>query len=958
MKMKSLLITIICLLPCVAAAVTVDPPHGGAASGYNCASCHRTHSELGGSGYDNICLNCHRPGSPKGGSRPFTIADGANPFNSMTGALPAIMYQTAHNWTSSDYAPAAGAAPPVMAPMTTNRLAARTGNRLACVRCHNQHDNSNPPFLRMVNNRDQMCLDCHRSRNVRSHTAGSHPVNINYTGAGSKVRINSAQFNNPPINANPGNPTADLGRAMGKTGGTLLCSSCHGVHYTDSSSATFDNHSGFYDLEQSAGYLLRTDLHGATADAVNICTNCHAGYKAHNRRGQNVQCADCHGAHVEYDAHALTDQQKKPNVWLVRRYMTISTAIGSAKKLPVYFQSTISKNYQDATGNGVCQSCHDVPTGPGYPAEHSSFSGVVCNQCHFHANSTGSFSAAGSCNTCHGYPPQANSAGGPNGYAVFNGTPSPFTNELTSPHVTHAGGSPYSKLCVECHQGNTHMSGTFQDVFIDTTGRVSALFGAVPTFIGANPQAPACANVYCHSDGAPRNGSLVPVLTAKTIPSWASGRGAIVGQADECRRCHGDALTLATNSHGKHLSSAIGCVACHSATVSDSKTIKDFILHANGIKNIQFSNFLSATLAGWSEPAARCSAIVCHGSGTPVWGGSLWSTTDQCGICHSSSTADAVTANNPFYSTSFPAKTTANTDPKVGAHTAHISADKSLHHGLVCTDCHGAVNLNDATHMNGTTTFNWGVLAKTGNLSPAYNPATGQCTNVYCHGNAMPGGDASGSNKSPVWNNPAYLPATLTVAGCGTCHGFPPSTATGHPVVTLPTGFPTTAPIGTSCNCHGNINPAGNSYANIFIDKATHINGTLEGGKCNSCHGYPPVSVGFKGSQNNWSSARTEDYPGGGGAHTINKHVSKTANPNDGFANCNKCHNSADHLTTTDLYMPSEHIKVTINKRYRFEAAKLVRYTSNRLDGAAHQTGTCSNISCHYGATPKWDPSH
>ncbi|HZV81774.1 MAG TPA: CxxxxCH/CxxCH domain-containing protein, partial [Geobacteraceae bacterium] len=366
--------------------------------------------------------------------------------------------------------------------------------------------------------------------------------------------------------------------------------------------------------------------------------------------------------------------------------------------------------------------------------------------------------------------------------------------------------------------------------------------------------------------------------------------------------------------------------------------------------------------SGTSNPSGNgygsCSSSACHGSGTVPWGGILWSTTDQCGKCHSSAAAGAVSASSPYYSTSYPVKNTSNTDVKVGAHTAHITSSESLHPGLACIDCHGTVNLNDPTHMNGFTDFNWSVLARTGGLSPSYNPATGMCTNVYCHGGSMPGGDTSGSNKTPVWNNPAYLPPTLTVAGCGTCHGFPPPVSAGHPVATIPAGFPSTAPIGTSCSCHANVNPAGNSYANIFIDKTMHINGTLEGGRCNSCHGYPPASAGFTGTQNNWSSARTEDYPGGGGAHTINNHVVKSANPNDGFANCVSCHSPTDHQTNPVVFLPSKNIKITVDQTFRFEPAKQAVYTSNRLDGAAHLTGTCSNISCHFGATPKWDQNH
>ena len=150
------------------------------------------------------------------------------------------------------------------------------------------------PFLRAPNDRDQMCLDCHRSRNVKDHMLGTHPVNFNYTGAQSLVRSKPEQFNNPPVNANPANPTA----AMRLKNGTVLCTTCHGVHYTDSNSSTFDSFSSYYNLKPAEGALLRTDLRGATADSVNICTNCHIR-KNHNVRGQNIQCADCHGGHVD-----------------------------------------------------------------------------------------------------------------------------------------------------------------------------------------------------------------------------------------------------------------------------------------------------------------------------------------------------------------------------------------------------------------------------------------------------------------------------------------------------------------------------------------------------------------------------------------------------------------------------------------------------------------------------------
>jgi len=1054
-----------------------DAPHYDPASGYDCTTCHTGHLTLGSTGYNNTCLNCHRPGDPAAGPRPITMADEANPFKVHSTTGIARPQQTSHRWDGADQAPAAGAVPPILGPMTSNNLRSRTSNELACVRCHDPHTNTFDNFLRLTNDQDQLCLDCHRTRNVTSHLEGSHPVNINYDSA---AAANPSGFNATPVNANPANPTSDLNARLDASGRKVLCTTCHGVHYTDSRSSTVDGRANFVNLSSGDGYLLHTEKRGAAVatgqpDKPNLCTNCHAGKKSHNFRGQNIQCADCHGAHVEYDG-ADPANTAGINVFLIRRHVTNRT---TGQPGTILFRYTGSlREYKNDQGTGVCQGCHEVPLEAS--PEHASNDPAVCNSCHFHDNSNGSFS--GSCTACHGNPPTTGNIGGPtgmvtdalggavgahakhnmdrgmhcvtchNGYAPpkampsttldigfnvngsnvpgFTGTvvggafvgnsntttitwtssspgttvttapnvvtctvychgstltpprvaaaswvagtvesacgschgASPSTPPTTGGHPRHAGSGTgqLAMGCDQCHgvrADNGHVNGNVEWDLTLVDGQYKTPAGATHTATGSTATlAPSsaygsCTNVYCHSSAQGVTGS--GAITYQT-PVWG-------GAPLACNGCHKNMATdaAAPGSHRSHVNvtgANLGCGSCHAGYTSSTTVAAT---HVN--KQIDLStNF--AYSQGNPHSAGNgygtCSSSNCHGSGTVPWGGTLWSTTDQCGKCHSSTAAGAVTAGTPYYSTSFPLKNTSNTDPKVGAHTAHVTASESLHPGLGCVDCHGVVNLTDITHMNGATDFNWSVLARTGGLSPSYNPSTGACTNVYCHGAGMPGGDTSGTNKTPVWNNPAYLPPTLTVAGCGTCHGFPPPVSAGHPDVTVPAGFPTTAPIGTTCSCHSNINPAGNSYANIFVDKAMHINGTLEGGRCNSCHGYPPVSAGFTGTQNNWSSARVEDYPGGGGAHAINNHVSKTANPNDGFANCSNCHSPVDHQTSPIVFMPSTNIKVTIDQLLRMEPAKQARYTSNRLDGAAHQTGTCSNISCHFGATPKWDPTH
>jgi predicted CxxxxCH...CXXCH cytochrome family protein len=588
--------------------------------------------------------------------------------------------------------------------------------------------------------------------------------------------------------------------------------------------------------------------------------------------------------------------------------------------------------------------------------------------CHFERQTplwgAAAFVPTTDCNACHGAPPSGSSAAPAGG--------------LAGSHARHDVYFPGITNCQKCHPGYATFShatsagrplkvqGFLRDP-LNTPETGGTYSGAAVNFLpskSASPNFGGCSNLYCHSSAQGTAGAGSPLYQAVT---WG-------GSPLSCGGCHQNmGPSVNTNATGSHLAHAqtavLDCSVCHSAAYSATSAPTGVgSTHLDKTINLGFTG-TTATGTTYGKGSAfapgsaygACSTSKCHGSASVSWGGTLWSATDQCGKCHSSSAVGAVTAAAPFYGTSFPAKVTANTDTKVGAHTSHLTGTDSLTVTLNCVDCHGPVTLNSANHMNGSTSFVWSTLATAnGTLTPTYSSVTGQCSNVYCHGAAMAGGDTSGTNRAPVWNV-AFLPPTLTPAGCGTCHGFPPTAASGHPAVTIPAGFPTTAAIGTTCSCHANINPAGNSYATIFVNKALHINGTTEiiaNGACDACHGYPPAMVGFSGTLNNWSSARVENYPGAGGAHTVNSHVSKLARPGDAFGGCVKCHDATDHKMTPIIFNPSQNIVVRMNKRYRMEAGKQVRYTSNRQDGAAHQSGTCSNVSCHYGATPKWDPAH
>jgi predicted CxxxxCH...CXXCH cytochrome family protein len=722
------------------------------------------------------------------------------------------------------------------------------------------------------------------------------------------------------------------------------------------------------------------------ADQAVRCATCHdtTTYSAsHDKHinittGKGYGCVTCHAATVSNNTTLLAAAKltNGTHVNAVKdvQFSGVSPAVGT-NCATVYCHSNgkgaapvITPVWGIATG--ACGACHltaaSTPAlATGSHTTHftviaSTDPTVVCVNCHTYTSETAAPHVDGTlnvtttgCDTCHADPYGA-AVTAPAWGTSASGCASCHkgANAITATGPATGSHAKHTAACISCHAvgttattaptlANGHTDGNIDVIGVGYT--LNKVKGSAYT---------TCSNASCHAD--PYGTSIL------VTPVWGTVSG--------CAACHKNSVAFgvysapATGAHTKHLALAgAACNQCHAGAVAN---FNGGTSHANGTVNV------SGTKATYPDTAKHAAGTysnncttACHGQGKPVWGASYTDgsafpySAAQCGKCHSES--GTVTVGTPFYSTAIP-KVTLNTNAKVGAHTAHLTASDSLHPALNCSDCHGTVNLNDATHLNGVTNFNWSTLAKTGGLTPSYNATTGVCSNVYCHGGAMPGGDTSGTNRTPAWNNANYLPATLSVAGCSTCHGFPPPPSVGHPPVTIPAGFPATAKLGTTCSCHGNIDQqtsAPNTYANIFVDKNLHINGILEGGACNDCHGYPPVRSGFAGAgvQNNWSSAKLQNYSGGGGAHTIDNHVSKTANKNDGFANCVNCHSPADHLTNPTEFKPSQNIKVQINQRFRMEESKQARYSSNRLDGNAHVPGNCSNISCHFGASPAWN---
>lgn len=232
--MKNICIAFILLLiGMTPKAFALDDPHGSLES-INCEQCHITHGSLGDilvnstdSLISTLCLSCHTPGGWTGMTKIFSSSFKAQPGVS----------GTSHSWDVDSLNTTYGANSPQDQTLLDHIT---KDGKVTCATCHDPHENTNPPFLRLDNSADALCLDCHRSRNissVRTYTGNplSHPVGVALPA--------TSDFHNPPLDVD-GNPQPSDGNTTNDfqfgAGTTMKCTSCHGVHYTDSNSGTVD----------------------------------------------------------------------------------------------------------------------------------------------------------------------------------------------------------------------------------------------------------------------------------------------------------------------------------------------------------------------------------------------------------------------------------------------------------------------------------------------------------------------------------------------------------------------------------------------------------------------------------------------------------------------------------------------------------------------------------------------
>ncbi len=271
-------------------------------------------------------------------------------------------FQTGDQWNLYALSGLRNATNPTNALHTTNGVA-------SCSACHDEHSQAMTPFdpsapafggggsgsgrhfMRVNNDANQMCMDCHVAHNVTSSLAGSHPVGIPV-----------------PIDATHKSPTL----LPLETGGTNFgCLTCHQVHFSPLGDAK----------------LLRL------TDSTSVCTDCHLLSNAASLGGHfsitndatlwpggrlgslmpartlasdRGTCLNCHAVHGWPDAANPSTRYPKllADVEENLCYTCHGTNGPAAKRVQADFAKAFNHpvaNAEQAPGRRVeCSDCHNV----------------------------------------------------------------------------------------------------------------------------------------------------------------------------------------------------------------------------------------------------------------------------------------------------------------------------------------------------------------------------------------------------------------------------------------------------------------------------------------------------------------------------------------------------------------------------------------------------------------------
>jgi len=361
--------------------------------------------------------------------------------------------------------------------------------------------------------------------------------------------------------------------------GTGSCLKCHADHPSEAKPFGHATSAGQRPIE--------VKFAGGGSFAAGNCSNlyCHSNGKgsfATPSWGASLDCTGCHGGATSTGAAALSGKHAK--------HLNNAGFLGTNYGCIECHAATVSAGTTISDFTKHVDGSVEI-AGP----RVGTLNAGSCATAYCHSDGKGtqkSVTWTGSqtldCKGCHGSdaaPAFSSLAGEPNYPNAGSGQPRANSHQV---HVASAAS------CQNCHSattvdgvslaaGNPHTNGNFN--VVPGNGKNFAVVGKT------------CSNVTCH------NGS--GIITNVAPATWGASLG--------CSGCHGDATTLTSNAHAKHVSGkGYACATCHASTVTGSTIILNPSLHGDGTVEVAGSSITT-----YSAATKSCSSAACHGSATP-----------------------------------------------------------------------------------------------------------------------------------------------------------------------------------------------------------------------------------------------------------------------------------------------------------------------------------------------------
>jgi len=649
--------------------------------------------------------------------------------------------------------------------------------------------------------------------------------------------------------------------------------------------------------------------------AQSTCTSCHAlspttgAHTTHLTAIVGASCGTCHTGAVQGSNAGANHGNTLIDV------TQYSAAV--AKHAPGVFAATCSTACHNATGTtavtttswgvvSTCATCHAASPVTGDHTKHlAAVVGATCASCHTGATAGvtgGNGHGDGNIDVAQGY-----TANKTKGSAYSTCTTTCHNAYSTSVGLlTPTWGT--AATCASCHAA-TPATGAHATHLTAIVGANcgSCHTGATAGVTGGNSHGDGNIDVaagYTNNNAAKHTGAFTGTCstschnatgtTAVATPSW--------GVVTTCASCH--AASPVTGDHTKHLTAPLMAISCSSCHTGATAGVTGGNGHGDGTIDVAQGYTPNKTKgSAYTTCTTTCHSTSLTAVATPVWGSAA-----SCSSCHA-------------------------TSPATGAHSQHLLGTQFK--TISCGDCHtGAVAGSNAgtSHMDGN--IDVSVAGYGSNIAKhAVGTYTGNCSTAYCHGSTLPA-DAVTPKVVPAWG--------ATITGCTACHGNPP-------VSTYHTGV-----VANTCNqCHPNVNSN-----NTFNTPQQHVDGIVQGGECNSCHGYPPVqSMTGLGTNANYSTAKLQNYSGGGGVHSVAGHLAMTLKTSQypgtaGFTPCLTCHPQGTHNQAAGSFLTAN-VQVVVDPQFKFDKNRPIVYNAKQ-SGTGKTSGTCANVSCHFQKSPIW----